>query len=1744
MTRRVGTAVQAIAFLCLVALARPGSGATQLDLPVPAMPPETCAEVPASTALVQVGDLRKFRLVLDRTLGKYRLLSGQCSRSGVDAAELTAGPTTGAPVPWDKATTFALRGTLDLPDGIALSTRDPLGLQGAPTGRDVVFALEWTMPDGSRWGTAMRPLEMATDASSGKRFVTVQTIGVVVKPEASDPTLVGTIEVRDLTYRVDTSPSVKATVSPSGPARGFTGATQQAQGDPPPAEPLVSCPPPQQISRQDLEYPEPGQDMFNCLWEFHTGSYTGRSGTGTSCCNGLDSTTGKPCGSCSWITSKLEWTYSYYIFWCSPVYGATTVYTKWSFKQTDTPVIVGGDCTVAPDASPETKPHPCITCPLEDWLKAAVNLVTGSLNLDPPDIETGGSTPISFARFYDANGTYDGPFGRGWTHRYNIQAVRVKNASTGKFQYIVRWWDGSRVIFPENDDSTWRNPPGWYLAASRGPSGGPLILATPDKTLYRFRPDGFIDSIQFKTYSVARVPTLSFVYDTHHRLTEVCSDTGNKVELHYNEQSKVDWIRSNTGQQVSYAYTSDGLNLLERVTDPAGFVTQYTYTGGRLLVSVDVFDSVSLSKRLLWAVYDALGRVASLQAGGTTNTYDYDPEAKQTTESKGDETGTQLKYLYDENHQFRGRAYQLPGAGSTTAAVDAQLNVASTTDQLTRTTAWSYAPSGLVTAVVAPDGARLTVQTATIAEVERPTRITLPSGSETTIEYAPGTGLPTKITDPSGAAATLDHDDAGRLVGITSPTGRSVAMEYSAGSGQLTRVASQSADRGLVSATSASYEATTQFMTSATDANGNTTTFERDERGLPTKVTDALGYSTRIAYGALRKPLEVTDARGNTVTLSWENAGRPVSWTNALRQTTSLAYTLVGDLSGVTNFRGEATRWLFDPQQRLTDLIDPLTGTTTFTRDAAGQIVSVQDPRRNTTRIQRDLRGRIIERTNPDSTTVSFGYYPDGELRTIRDELQRTTTIGIDANGRIAAVTDPAQKTRRFTYDADGRLASVSVPVSGTVTRTTSYGYNGLGRLSVLTMPDNSVYKLTYDLVGNVTDIDKTQPGGSGPPSKWHFEYDGANRLKSKTDPSQFVTYYQHDGVGNLTGLDEPDLGGARLKTTIAYDAINRPTRITRPDEVVSIAYDDGSESSPLHGMTVTLSDPGQAIPKLTITRQFDALKRLVSEQIGANKTAYTHDANSNVTGVTVNGVATLQYDYDKRDRPVKITDVRATPQRSVSLAYDGAGQLTTVTYPSGVTKNLSYGLRGEVTDILYKTAAGTPIRSLHFEHDDALQLITKDDASGGLPAQRTTYSYDIRGQLLSVSYPDSTRETFTYDTSGNIATYTSSTMSETRYHDVADQVRLVSRTVGSVPRTIQYTYDPRGNVISRTEQGVTQTYSWDSSGRLKSVTTSGVTTLAATYGDDYRFVTLQSGTDPAITPIWNVDNILTELAGPSGTEQNFTFSLLDMDTPVERGPPVGSRLTYLTDSLMTAIATIDDTGTVVSTTDYLAYGAVKRGSADPGIHGFAGARRDPNTGLVFLRNRVYDPALGRFLSRDPIGFKGEQWNLYGYVGNNPIRYRDPRGLEVWSEDFWPGGPGRRASEAEKWQAFGEVASVTLLAVPILRAAPAVFSWVLQNPVVVNLLGINLAELLGVPGLRLPGRPSACPDVGALRPVGAQLESIYDILANPWLLKGRSFQEIWAIIRTPQGWNVEGLGQGTHAGQGYVLRQYAPSTTT
>lgn len=117
-----------------------------------------------------------------------------------------------------------------------------------------------------------------------------------------------------------------------------------------------------------------------------------------------------------------------------------------------------------------------------------------------------------------------------------------------------------------------------------------------------------------------------------------------------------------------------------------------------------------------------------------------------------------------------------------------------------------------------------------------------------------------------------------------------------------------------------------------------------------------------------------------------------------------------------------------------------------------------------------------------------------------------------------------------------------------------------------------------------------------------------------------------------------------------------------------------------------------------------------------------------------------------------------------------------------------------------------------------------------------------------------------------------------------------------------------------------------------------------------------------------------------------------------------------LQDLLYRTTALTDSSGSIVEAYDYDAYGntlifksAGTGGNwwADNAVTAnysacevlYCGYRFDSELQLYYVRNREYNPKLGRWMQRDSIGFKGRDWNLYAYAEDGPVNYVDPYGL-------------------------------------------------------------------------------------------------------------------------------------------------------
>ena len=88
-----------------------------------------------------------------------------------------------------------------------------------------------------------------------------------------------------------------------------------------------------------------------------------------------------------------------------------------------------------------------------------------------------------------------------------------------------------------------------------------------------------------------------------------------------------------------------------------------------------------------------------------------------------------------------------------------------------------------------------------------------------------------------------------------------------------------------------------------------------------------------------------------------------------------------------------------------------------------------------------------------------------------------------------------------------------------------------------------------------------------------------------------------------------------------------------------------------------------------------------------------------------------------------------------------------------------------------------------------------------------------------------------------------------------------------------------------------------------------------------------------------------------------------------------------------------DETGQSQASYRYDAYGnEIARSDGEDNSYRFSTKEYSSLTGLIYFGARYYDPEVGRFITKDPLGFAGGI-NQYVYCGSDPINFRDPYGL-------------------------------------------------------------------------------------------------------------------------------------------------------
>jgi RHS repeat-associated protein len=415
-----------------------------------------------------------------------------------------------------------------------------------------------------------------------------------------------------------------------------------------------------------------------------------------------------------------------------------------------------------------------------------------------------------------------------------------------------------------------------------------------------------------------------------------------------------------------------------------------------------------------------------------------------------------------------------------------------------------------------------------------------------------------------------------------------------------------------------------------------------------------------------------------------------------------------------------------------------------------------------------------------------------------------------------------------------------------------SFAYDNVNRLAVELGAQNQETDYSYDPQGNLTRV-------ADPLShQTSYAYDTLNRRVATTDAASGLTRFGYDALDRLTAEQDPK----GLTTGYFYDGLDDQTGVASPDTGSTVKTYDAA------GNVLTSTDARG----FKTTYSYDALNR-VTQAHYADGTASTYQYDQGQNGIghltrMLDPSGVTQWTYDTHGRVTSKVQDAGNVTLTTRLAYDAAGRLSQMQYPSGKTINVRYDADGQVNGLslgnawLVSNVAYRPFGPVQswkegnnatfsrvFDTDGRITGINMGgvanvtyayDASGritgetesGQPGQAfgydaldrltgfvsgtatTTYAYDADGNRLNLSTPvTATTETYTYAaTSNRLLSLLKPTARDDndkdhdKNHDKADQAQPLA-----------FTYDATGNTLS----DGTHVFTYDVRGRMSSVLTS-----------------------------------------------------------------------------------------------------------------------------------------------------------------------------------------------------------------------------------------------------------------------------------------------------------------------------------
>ena len=859
-----------------------------------------------------------------------------------------------------------------------------------------------------------------------------------------------------------------------------------------------------------------------------------------------------------------------------------------------------------------------------------VDLATGLFVYEKNDLALPGNMPISLTRIYRPQDSVPRAFGIGSTHPYEIYLKKFDD-NYSAMELIQA--DGSRVKF-ERMAGTGTDPTsGIWIANSTHTSFYKSYLIWDGKRYEIHRPDGSMLGFA-KGMGLTEVRDrfgngLSLLRLAGNRVGTVRSTSGRWISFTYDAEFRVTRAEDNIGRHVDYAYDAQG--RLATVTDVKGGVTTYTYdTSHRMLTIEDTRDIVFLTNE-----YDASGRVVEqTQADSTTYEFDYTVTDNKITRTEvTDPRGFVRQVNYDSDGYPTSDIAALGTSEEDTTTYEwwATRHLKSVTDDRGRKTFYEYdeAPSGPPTKGNLTKVTRLhgTAQATSVSYTYEPryqqvASITNELNKTTTFTYA-NNGLLERVTDPEGRDTNFTFWASGQVKTIADELSHTTTLSYSRGD--------------LVSSTDPTNKTTTTFLDGAgrrrlvTDPLGNVTTYAFDAANLVSSVNDALGTTTAFQYDPNGNLTKVIDARLKETSYVYNSMDRVQSRTDPRNKTETFAYDNSGNLKTHTDRESQVTTFRYDGLGRRTftgfdtggtEQSPTYESTIDVIFDDANDEVEIDDSETGVITQAYDPLGQLSSEISPRGT-VSYIYRADGSRQSMTIGSQ-TTSYGYDDSGLIESITRGSEQVA-FAYDLAGRRDTTTLG-NGVVS---DYTLDDAGRITAIAYKDGpdtlGDLAYDYDAAGRRTQVSGSFARIDLPQTVTATTYDDANRLTNWAGTAMTYddngnltddgpTSYDWNARGELTSMTGP------TDASFAYDGLGRRTRATVEGDVTKFLHDGDNVVQELNNagaVTATLLT-GLGIDEVFSRTQDTTTSHFLTDALG-----------STIALTDANGAVATEYAYE-----------------------------------------------------------------------------------------------------------------------------------------------------------------------------------------------------------------------------------------------------------------------------------------------------------------------------------------------------------------------------------------------------------------------------------------------------------------------------------------------------------------------------------